>query len=198
MVLSSLPQSSGVSAVLTKVTGPACRPEPPDEGVPDRLAVGWLAMLVALPIAHLATVSNDPGQAAGGALGGVAAGLAGRLAAPHVSPFRLMLVLVPVGVLGRVLVAPALIDGDAWRLGAGRGLLALAHGLGGWGGRLCLGDGLGPWLPQARLWWPKCCVRRGEQLEFSARLILSQAWSRYVRHRRRQWNRRCRRRRVRN
>ena len=32
----------GVSAVLTKVTGPACRPEPPDEGVPDRLAVGWL------------------------------------------------------------------------------------------------------------------------------------------------------------
>ena len=58
----------GVSAVLTKVTGPACRPEPPDEGVPDRLAVGWLAMLVALPIAHLAAVSNDPGQAAGGRL----------------------------------------------------------------------------------------------------------------------------------
>ena len=72
----------GVSGVLTKVTGPACRPEPPDEGVPDRLAVGWLAMLVALPIAHLAAVTNDPGQAAGGAaLGGVAAGLAGRLAA---------------------------------------------------------------------------------------------------------------------
>ena len=36
-----------------------------------------------------------------------------------------MLVLVPVGVLGRVLVAPALIDGDAWRLGAGPGLLAI-------------------------------------------------------------------------
>ena len=116
----------GVSSFLTKVTGPACRPEPPDEGVSDRLAVGWLAMLVALPVAHLAMVSNDPGQAAGGAaLGGLAAGFVGRLAAPHVSPFRLMLVLVPVGVLGRVLVAPALIDGDAWRLGAGPGLLAI-------------------------------------------------------------------------
>lgn len=115
----------GVSAVLTKVTGPACRPEPPDEGVPDRLAVGWLAMLVALPIAHLAAVSNDPGQAAGGAaLGGVAAGLAGRLAAPHVSPYRLMLALVPIGVLGRAVVGPALVDAEAWRLGAGPGLLA--------------------------------------------------------------------------
>ena len=115
----------GVSAVLTKVTGPACRPEPPDEGVPDRLAVGWLAMLVALPIAHLAAVTNDPGQAAGGAaLGGVAAGLAGRLAAPHVSPFRLMLALVPIGVLGRAVVGSSLIDAEAWRLGAGPGLLA--------------------------------------------------------------------------
>lgn len=115
----------GVSTVLSRVTGPACRPEPPDEGGSDRLAVGWLAMLVALPVAHLTAVSNDPGQAAGGAaLGGVAAGLAGRLAAPHASPFRLMLVLVPIGVLGRVLVAPALIDADAWRLGAGPGLLA--------------------------------------------------------------------------
>ena len=113
----------GVSAVLTKVTGPACRPEPPDEGVPDRLAVGWLAMLVALPIAHLAAVTNDPGQAAGGAaLGGVAAGLAGRLAAPHVSPFRLMLALVPIGVLGRAVVGPALIDAEACCLGAGPGL----------------------------------------------------------------------------
>ena len=116
---------AGVSAFLIKMTGPACRPEPPDEGVSDRLAVGWLAMFVALPVAHLTTVSNDPGQAAGGAdLGGLAAGLAGRLAAPHVSPFRLMLVLVPVGVLGRLVVAPALIDADAWRLGAGPGLLA--------------------------------------------------------------------------
>ena len=115
----------GVSRVLTRVTDPALRPEPPDEGVSDRLTLGWLAMLVALPIAHLATVSNDPGQAAGGAaLGGVAAGLTGRLAAPHASPFRLLLALVPIGVLGRVVVGPALIDAEAWRIGSGPGLLA--------------------------------------------------------------------------
>ena len=115
----------GVSRVLARVTGPACQPEPPDEGVSDRLAVGWLAMLVALPVAHLTAVSSDPGQAAGGAaLGGAAAGLAGRLAAPHISPFRLMLALVPIGLLGRAVIGPALIDAETWRLGAGPGLLA--------------------------------------------------------------------------
>ncbi len=115
----------GVSSCLTKVTGDACRPVPPDAGVSDRLALGWMAMLVALPVAHLSAVSNDPGQAAGAAaLGGLAAGLAGRLAAPHASAFRLILALVPIGVVGRALVAPALVDAQSWRLGAGPGLLA--------------------------------------------------------------------------
>ena len=101
-----------------------------------------------------------------------------------------MLALVPIGVLGRAVVGSSLIDAEAWRpwrwsWSSGH----LAHGLGGgWGGRICLGGRLGPWLPETHPDWPKCCVRRGERLEFSARLISSQAWSRYVRHRRRQWN----------
>ena len=114
-----------VSSCLTKVTKGACRPVPPDSGASDRLALGWGAMLVALPVAHLCAVSNAPAQAAGGAaLGGLAAGLAGRLAAPHASPFRLMLAMVPIGVVGRVLLGPALVDAESWRLGAGPGLLA--------------------------------------------------------------------------
>ena len=44
--------------------------------------------------------------------------------APHASPFRLMLAMVPIGVVGRVLLGPALVDAESWRLGAGPGLLA--------------------------------------------------------------------------
>ena len=36
----------------------------------------------------------------------------------------LPLAMVPIGVVGRVLLGPALVDAESWRLGAGPGLLA--------------------------------------------------------------------------
>ena len=128
----------GVVRVMERFTGEACQPQPPDQGVSDRLSLGWLAMVVALPVAHLTVVTNDPGQSAGGAaLGGLAAGFLARLVAPHAPPFRLLLALVPIGVLGRILLASELVDPEtsrlaliplfvgpeSWRLGGGPGLL---------------------------------------------------------------------------